>query len=198
MATSARAGARRGPVGAKKSEGGYASSSPSYIQVEPPPPLSPVLLCEFALLLCKNPLHMTMFVLCYGQPAQPQPLARAGQTAGVGMVRLWVGGPRLTGRNVLRSVCRAGRARARGRCLCAVGRNAFTSCTNYFPSPSLRTHSAHFAPHICAPHTLRSTSHSRASRASAEPHSHPGTSLFFAHPHFFVAIVSCTAMFAPV
>ena len=69
-----------GPVGEKKSEGGYASPSPSYIQVEPPPPLSPVSLCEFTVSLCKNPFHMTCLVLCYGQHAQPQPLARVAQT----------------------------------------------------------------------------------------------------------------------
>lgn len=69
-----------GPVGEKKSEGGYASPSPSYIQARPPPPLSPVLLCEFALLLCKNPFHITYLVLCYCQVVQPQSLARVVQT----------------------------------------------------------------------------------------------------------------------
>jgi len=34
---------------------------------------------------------MTAVVLCYGQPAQAQQLARAGQTVGVGMVRLVLG-----------------------------------------------------------------------------------------------------------
>jgi hypothetical protein len=80
MATGARAGARRGPVGEKKSEGGNASSSPSYIQVAPPSPPIAGFLCRFALLLCKKPLHITMFVLCYWQGTAAQQLAKAVQT----------------------------------------------------------------------------------------------------------------------
>ena len=40
----------------------------------------------------KTPFHMTAVVLRYGQPAQPQPLAMAGQTAGVGMAGMTLGG----------------------------------------------------------------------------------------------------------
>jgi len=39
----------------------------------------------------KTPFHMTYIVLCYVQPAQPQQLARAGQTSGAGCAGLVLG-----------------------------------------------------------------------------------------------------------
>jgi hypothetical protein len=73
----------------------------------------------------KTPLHMTMFVLCYGQRAQPQPLARVVQTGAVGMVRLMVGELAFGVPNRLRSGHRAGHAHVRGDCIQSKGRNAF-------------------------------------------------------------------------
>jgi hypothetical protein len=75
---------RRGPVGEKKSEGAYASPLPSPGAIEPPPPLLPILLCRI-------PFHMTYIVLRYGQPTQPQQLARASQTRGAECAALVLG-----------------------------------------------------------------------------------------------------------
>jgi hypothetical protein len=51
----------------------------------------------------ESPFHMTMFVLCYGQRAQPQPLARVVQTGGDGCAGLMLGERRLAGWNGLPS-----------------------------------------------------------------------------------------------
>ena len=97
----------------------------------PLPPLSPILLCRFARLLCKNPFHMICVVNCYGQRAHAQPLARVGQTSGVRPAGMTLGEVACDVPDGLRGGCCEARARARGRCLCCAGRNAFTSCTNY-------------------------------------------------------------------
>ena len=73
---------------------------------------------------------MTRVVLCYGQRAEAQQLAGAGQTAGVGMVRLVLGevafdGPRERPAGVLGVP-----ARARGDCIQSRGRNELNTLLN--------------------------------------------------------------------
>jgi len=62
----------RGPVGEKKSEGGYASPSSPVEPGRPPPPLPSGLQSQI-------PFHLTCVVLRYCQGAQAQRLARVGQ-----------------------------------------------------------------------------------------------------------------------
>jgi len=73
---------------------------------------------------------MTCLVFGYEQPAQPQPLARVGQTRGDETAGLVLGEPRLTGRGDVRRVLRGAGAGARGHAMCREGRNAFSSYTN--------------------------------------------------------------------
>ncbi len=122
---------RRGPVGEKKSEGGYASLSSPVSQARPPPPLSLVFTRQNAFLQSKSPLYMICVVNCYGQRTQPQPLARAVQTERDGMVRLLVGERRLTGHEGHGAGWLTAHIHARGDCIQSKGRNAFTSYTNY-------------------------------------------------------------------
>jgi hypothetical protein len=134
MATDARK--REGGQLAKKSLRGLMRRRRRRIsRSNPLPPLSPVSLCRFAGLLCKNPLQMTTFVLCYGQPAHAQSLARVGQTGAVGPAGMVLGEVACDVPMGRRSGLRRARARARGRSMCRGDRNAYASCTNYFPPP---------------------------------------------------------------
>ncbi len=191
----------RGPVGEKKSEGGYASPSSPVEPGRPPPPLSLVFTRQNAFLQSKTPLYLTCLVLCYGQPTEAQQLARAGQTAGVGMVRLMLGGPRVTGWNGLPSASCGAAVSARGRCLWRGGCNAFTSCTNYFPhtrTPALSPH-ARTRPHSAARPTVTPLVHS-PSRTHSHARTHQARThyaLFFAYRHFFVAYLCKAPYFCP-
>lgn len=166
MATGARAGARRGgPVGEKKSEGSYASSSPSYIQVASPAPPSPVLLCRFAFLLWENPLHITMFVLCYWQGTAAQQLARAVQTKWVRPPEWCAAGALLTCRWDAR---RAGRGAGAGAVIVynpwpVTNPNPYYS-TRVFPLSHARTHAHSLRTHA------RTVPRSRLSRILRAAH----------------------------
>jgi len=103
-----------------------------------------------------------------------------------------VGERRLTCRTSCRRAQRRVAGGARGRLVWRQGRNAFTSCTNYFHS---RTHShalRTFAPHICRTH-----------RPTVTPSAHPpgytpsrrACVLFFTHHFFFVAYLCAVPYF---
>jgi len=171
-----------------------------YNRSNPLPPCLPVLARQNAFLQSKTPLFMTCLVLCYWQPTEAQPLARVGQTRGEGMVRLMVGGPRLTGWNELPSASCGAAVSARGRCLCREGRNAFTSCTNYFPH-LIATHLHLLTQLTCISPLTPSRHHVPRSRHPCirrAPRTHRACTLFFACRFFFVAIISRNARFALV
>lgn len=173
--------ARRGPVGAKKSEGGNASSSPSYIQVEPPPPLSPVLLCRFTLLLCKNPFQMTYIVHRYGQGAAAQQLARAVQTAGVGIAGMTLGKVTFDVPMVRQSGC-AGRGR--GRAVVACGVEAVT----HFPH-LIATHL-----HLLTQLTCNSAATPTRHRTTVTPPVHPPNCTALHQDRRFSFLLCCALM----
>jgi len=89
---------------------------------DPPPPLSSVLLCEFAVLLCRNPLQMTMFVLCYCNPLNRNSLQgrlKRGRPEAPKARSLWPAeAPERGAAGEL-----GGRARARGHAMCRGGGN---------------------------------------------------------------------------
>lgn len=119
---------------------------------------------------------MICVVNCYGQRAHAQQLARVGQTERDGTASLWVGERRLTGRRDARRALQGVAGGARGRLVCRGGRNAFTSCTNYFR----RTH---------APHALRTTSHSRATCAFSGTHARTKTHAFLCPSSLFCCVL---------
>jgi len=127
-------------------------------RLRPPPPLLAVFSVDLLVSLCKNPLQMTMFVLCYWQGARAQWLARVGQTCAVGVVRLMVGGLAFDvpmGRPARSGECSAGHAHVRGDCIQSVACNESKSLVLHSGIPP-------FAPHALA-HALRTVPRSRLS-----------------------------------
>jgi hypothetical protein len=141
----------------------------------PLPPCLPILQSQ-------NPFHTTCLVLCYWQPTEAQQLARVGQTRGDGMVRLMLGGPRLTGWNELPGTSCGATVSARGRCLWRGGRNAFPSpyCNSLAPANATHLHCRTHSVTHHVPRSRRLCTHRAVRTRQAR-------TLFFAYRFFFVA-----------
>jgi hypothetical protein len=82
MATGVRK-KKGGQLAQKNLRGAMRRSLRRTTRSNPLPPCLPVLARQNAFQQSKTPFHMICVVNCYGQPAQPQPLAMADQTMSV-------------------------------------------------------------------------------------------------------------------
>jgi hypothetical protein len=148
---------------------------------------------------------MICVVLRYGQPTQPQPLARAVQTGGVAMVRLMVGevacdvpmgrtrGAKGRGHTTLaadHTTLAAGSTR-RGRAVVSCVAGAVTNPIPYYGTRvfarRFRTHALARTPHICEPlrtYAARTPYHAPTGSSPAHP---PSCTLhaFYCQAHRF-------------
>lgn len=130
----------------------------------PLPPYGRFYSVDSLVLLCKNPFHMICVVLCYGQHAAHQPLARVGQTAGVRMAGMVLGGVTFDVLNEPPAGAAKG-GRWRAVVSCVVG-----AVTNPIPYCRTRVFARCFRPLLSRTHAPHTPSHDHDSRASSELH----------------------------